>query len=227
MEKLFKGFGPKLLGKLRSDKAENTITMMIAFPLLWAVIMTILDFGIFMQDRTMLVSDLREGARTVAIFGGTDKSKNALINAYGTTCGLESGAVLGKGNATTDMVGCLVANQIKNNKGYAQITISSIQCGIANPADLNYKDGEITGFNESADAKVLIGQAVSCAAHYKYQGFPGSALGLLGGDFMMGSMGGGSGADGSIQAANTQIRNSGWNEGTVVVSAQSEVTMNN
>lgn len=227
MEKLFKGFGHKLLGKLRSDKAENTITMMIAFPLLWAVIMTILDFGVFMQDRTMLVSDLREGARTVAIFGGTDKSKNALINAYGTTCGLESGAVLGKGNATTDMVGCLVANQIKNNKGYAQITISSIQCGIANPTDLNYKDGEITGFNEDSKASVKIGQAVSCAAHYKYQGFPGSALGLLGGNFMMGSMGGGSGADGSIQAANTQIRNSGWNEGTIIASAQSEVTMNN
>lgn len=228
MEKLFKGFGHKLLGKLRSDKAENTITMMIAFPLLWAVIMTILDFGVFMQDRTMLVSDLREGARTVAIFGGTNRS-NALINAYGTTCELESGIEHDKGDAGTDMVGCLVANQIKNNKGYAQITISDIQCGVANPAHLDYKDGEITGFNEEGKTSVKIGQAVSCAAHYQYQGFPGSALGLLGGNFMMGKgdKNLGTDPDGSTEKANYEIQHSGWNEGTVIVSAQSEVTMNN
>ena len=211
MEKLFKGFGHRLLWKLRSDKAENTITMMIAFPLLWAVIMTILDFGIFMQDRTMLVSDLREGARTVAIFGGTDSSKNTLIKAYGTTCELAPGIEpdKDKGDSATDMVGCLVANQIKNNKGYAQITISDIQCGVVNPTDLKHHDDP-----KDSDS-VKIGQAVSCAAHYQYQGFPGSALGLLGGNFMMGS------------SANEKIRNSGWNEGTVIVSAQSEVTMDN
>lgn len=242
MEKLFKGFGHKLLGKLRSDKAENTITMMIAFPLLWAIIMTILDFGIFMQDRTMLVSDLREGARTVAIFGGTDKSKNALINAYGTTCELESGIEHDKDDSATDMVGCLVANQIKNNKGYSQITISDIQCGVVNPDHLKYHDnpkdsdgkidsdyGKITGFNEDPKASVKIGQAVSCAAHYQYQGFPGSALGLLGGNFMMGKGDKNLGTDpvGSTEKANYEIQNSHWNEGTVIVSAQSEVTMNN
>lgn len=237
MEKLFKGFGHKLLGKLRSDKAENTITMMIAFPLLWAVIMTILDFGIFMQDRTMLVSDLREGARTVAIFGGTDSSKNTLIKAYGTTCELDPDIEHDAVDANTDMVGCLVANQIKNNKGYAQITISSIQCGVANPEDLKYVDdkpddpnyGKITGFNEDGKTSVKIGQAVSCAAHYKYQGFPGSALGLLGGNFMMGKgdKNLGTDPDGSTEKANYEIQHSGWNEGTVVVSAQSEVTMNN
>ena len=80
MLKTMKRLASRFKSKLKSEKAENTITMMIAFPLLWAIIMTVLDFGIFMQNRTMLVSDLREGARTVAIFGGSNKS-NALIAA--------------------------------------------------------------------------------------------------------------------------------------------------
>lgn len=223
MRKFFDGVKTGLRQKLRSERAENTITMMIAFPLLWAILMTILDFGIFMQDRTLLVSDLRDGARTVAIFGGTNNDgTNALIKAYGTTCGAtpsdtihSSGSGISNSAYGTDLVACLVKNQIVGNNGYAQIVISNIKCGVSDPSDPK---------NPKTSGSVKIGQAVSCAAHYKYEGFPGSALGLLGGDFMM--SGQASGSDGSIQNANAEITQSGWNEGDVVVSAQSEVTMN-
>ena len=210
----FKNVSSKLRGRLRSERAENTITMMIAFPLIWAVLMTILDFGIFMQDRTLLVSDLRDGARTVAIYGSSNRG-SALSAAYGTSC--DNADSLAESN---DLVGCLVKNQIKGNKGYSQIVISDIRCGVANPDDPIHPD--------SATRKVKIGQAVSCAAHYKYEGFPGSALGLMGGNFMgAGSKDAGHGAGyaGDLQNANYQIQKSGWNEGDVVVSAQSEVTL--
>lgn len=215
MMAFFQNAGSKLRGRLRSERAENTITMMIAFPLIWAVLMTILDFGIFMQGRTLLVSDLRDGARTVAIYGSSNRG-SALSAAYGTSC--DNADSLAEGN---DLVGCLVKNQIKGNKGYSQIVISDIRCGVANPSDPTHPD--------SATRKVKIGQAVSCAAHYKYEGFPGSALGLMGGNFMgAGSKNAGKGAGyaGDLQNANYQIQQSGWNEGDVVVSAQSEVTLN-
>ena len=219
-----KRLASRFKSKLKSEKAENTITMMIAFPLLWAIIMTVLDFGIFMQNRTMLVSDLREGARTVAIFGGSNKS-NALIAAYGTQCSNGNyGTYSYSGNKSTgtwtadeDFVGCLVKHQIANNRGYSQIVISDVQCGIQDKADPT---------KVLPKGNVKIGDAVSCKAHYKYQGFPGSALGLMGGNFMMGN-GGQGGPEGSIEQANAEIQKSGWNEGDVIVSAQSEVTMNN
>jgi Flp pilus assembly protein TadG len=159
--------------------------MIIAFPFLWAIIMTVIDMGVFFNDRTLLTADLRDGARTVAIFGGTSSSDSQnLIEAYGAQC---SG-----GYATSsDTVSCLVSKKIAANKGYSAITISDITCGV---------DG---------DAKnVKIGTATWCQAKYQYSGFPGSALGLLGGSF-------------SSQAG-TNV-NGSWNDGTIKVSAQSEV----
>lgn len=214
MKAFFKNAGSKVRRKLRSETAENTITMMIAFPLIWAVLMTILDFGIFMQDRTLLVSDLRDGARTVAIFGSSNKT-SALAAAYGTDCVDSTSG----GSTDSDLVGCLVRNQIQGNRGYSQIVISNVKCGKSNP------DDPTEPF--SSDTTIKIGQAVSCSAHYKYEGFPGSALGFMGGNFMGAGAkdtGSGTGA-GDLQNVNYQIQKSGWNEGDVVVSAQSEVTL--
>lgn len=221
MNKL-KRFGRSLMSKIRSEKGENTITMLIAFPFIWAIIMTILDFGIYMQDRTMLISDLREGARTVAIFGGssTDPNSatgNALIKAYGINCSDQTHS------GQHDYVACLIQNRIAANNAYASIVISDIQCGPykVNTSSTAGQKASITFMN---NADVKIGQAVGCMATYDYAGFPGSALGLLGGNFMMSGMGGN---DTSLAQTNKNIQDSGWNHGTVMASAQSEVTMDN
>jgi len=58
--------------RIRSEKAENTITTILVFPLLWCIIMTIIDFGVFNSNGMQLRNDLRDGARTAAIFGGTN-----------------------------------------------------------------------------------------------------------------------------------------------------------
>lgn len=219
MKAFFKNAGSKLRRKLRSETAENTITMMIAFPLIWAVLMTILDFGVFMQDRTLLVSDLRDGARTVAIYGSSNSS-SALAAAYGTGCVDRTSGGHAGASGDSDLVGCLVKNQIQGNRGYSQIVISNVKCGKSNPDDPTNP--------RSTSNKIKIGQAVSCAAHYRYEGFPGSALGLMGGNFMGAgakNTAGGAGRAGDLQNVNYQIQKSGWNEGDVVVSAQSEVTL--
>lgn len=206
--------------RIRSEKAENTITTILVFPLLWCIIMTIIDFGVFNSNGMQLRNDLRDGARTAAIFGGTN---NMLTESYGTTCGGdESKNTVGKndslngkyghkgGSSNSDnLVTCLLANKINNNPSYINMKLSNIQCGPS-----------------SGDVK--IGQATWCQATYDYQGMPGSALSLFGIDVQ-------SKADGKPQydttggkgvATTTNAQNgTTWNKGTIRASAQSEVTM--
>lgn len=144
---------------LGSESGENTMTMIIAFPFLMAIIFTIMDFAFYMNDMAMLRSDLRDGARTAAIFGGngsgTGLSSN-LATSYGATCsGVGSGG---------DVVSCLVKNQIGADHGYISLEVSNVKC--------------------DADAStVKIGAPVYCQADYQYDGVPGSAFGMLGPTF--------------------------------------------
>lgn len=212
--------------RIRSEKAENTITTILVFPLLWCIIMTIIDFGVFNSNGMQLRNDLRDGARTAAIFGGTN---NKLTQSYGTTCGGdESKNTVGKndslngkyghkgGSSNSDnLVTCLVANKINNNPSYINMKLSNIQCG-------------------PSLGEVKIGQATWCQASYDYQGMPGSALSLFGIDVQANSDGkprydevdknGNEVGKGVATTTNAQ-RGTTWNKGTIRASAQSEVTM--
>jgi hypothetical protein len=181
---------------VHSELAENAITFLIALPLLWSLLMTMIDFSTFIGNTATLRSDLRDGARTAAIFGGTD---NALSAAYGTTCASTSseGGKKGGHADNNNIVACLVANKINANTAYVNnMTISGIECG------------------PSSGTKV--GQATWCSAHYSYAGMPGSALSLFGGGVQSFND-----AHGSVA---TTSGGKGWNNGTIKVSAQSEVT---
>lgn len=202
--------------KIKSEKGENTITTILAFPLLWCLIMTIIDFGAFNMNGMQLRNDLRDGARTAAIFGGTN---NKLTESYGTACGggKDDGAdkLAGKygskggGTDSNNLVTCLVANKINNNPSYINMKLSNIKCG-------------------PSSGSVKIGQATWCEATYDYQGMPGSALSLFGIDVQSNSDGkpqyDESGGTGVATTANAQ-RGTTWNKGTIRASAQSEVTM--
>jgi Flp pilus assembly protein TadG len=184
-------------GHSRSERGENTITMLIAFPLLWAVIMTIIDFGVFINNTSTLREDLRDGARIAAVFGGTD---NDISAAYGTSCTSTSSEGGSKGGRTdsNNIVSCLVANKINENTSYVNnMIISDIKCG------------------PSSGTKV--GQATWCSAHYLYEGMPGSVFSLFGGGVQSFNDAGGT-------VATSSGDSSGWNVGTMKVSAQSEVS---
>ena len=179
--------------------------------------MTIIDFGVFNSNGMQLRNDLRDGARTAAIFGGTN---NMLTESYGTTCGGQGDTAKndsldgkygqkGGSSNSNNLVTCLLANKINNNPSYINMKLSNIQCGPS-----------------SGDVK--IGQATWCQATYDYQGMPGSALSLFGIDVQ-------SNVDGKPQydttggkgvATTTNAQNgTTWNKGTIRASAQSEVTM--
>ena len=187
---------------VHSELAENTITFLIALPLLWSLLMTMIDFSTFIGNTATLRSDLRDGARTAAVFGGTD---NALSAAYGTSCTTTSseGGNKGGGSDDNNIVACLVANKINASTAYVNnMTISEIKCG---PSQLSVRQYGIK-----------VGQATWCSAHYSYAGMPGSALSLFGGGVKSFKDAGGSVA--------TTSSDKGWNNGTIKVSAQSEVT---
>lgn len=229
-------FFSKLGSAIRSERAENTITMIIMFPLLWAIIMTIIDFGCYFNNRSLLIQDLRDGARTVAILGGTD---NKLTKAYGVYSAPDhvtmencdnylygtDGATKSSGEDIimagykNDQVTRAVANKICANHGYVQYGVYNLACG-----------PKTTGG---------VGQEVWCQASYVYNGMPGSAMSLLGSSFrsMSGQMDPVTVSDGtSSQTAyddasssskshykvSTSSGSMGWNSGTLRAAAQAE-----
>jgi hypothetical protein len=160
--------------------------------------MTIIDFGVYVNNTTTLRSDLRDGARTVAIFGGTN---TVVSDAYLKECtSTSSQGGSSRGYTTSDNgIACLVSNKINANTSYVNnMVISNIQCG------------PVSG--------VSVGQSTWCSAHYLYTGMPGSALSLFGGGVSSFNTGGGTVA--------TKSGDEGWNAGTIKASAQSEVSTN-
>lgn len=195
---------------VRSEKGENTITMIIMFPLLWAIIMTVIDFGVFFNNRSALMQDLRDGARTVSILGGTS---NDLSTAYGVsatgsgaTCKATGGTVTDIIDSayTTDQVTRAVAKKICDNTTYTQMSIYGLKCG------------------PTATSKV--GEATWCQANYIYAGMPGSAFTWFGGGNDAGITSQGTDTisvnHGTTNSDGTPT--TGWNAGTIRMSAQSE-----
>lgn len=195
---------------VRSEKAENTITMIIMFPLLWAIIMTVIDFGVYFNNRSALMQDLRDGARTVSILGGT---QNDLSAAYGVNSTGSAPACKATGGTVNDIIAAAyktdqvtreVARKVCDNTTYTQMGIYGLKCG------------------PKATGKV--GEATWCEANYVYSGMPGSAFSWFGG-----------GNDAPITSTDTDeiavnhgevngdgTPKSGWNAGTIRMSAQSE-----
>lgn len=222
IKKLFSG----IKSSVKSEKAENTITMIIMFPLLWAIIMTIIDFGCYFNNRSLLIQDLRDGARTVAILGGTN---NELSQAYGVQSTTDSVASACSASDTdlimhgyeSDQVTKAVKNKICSNKGYVNYSVYDIQCG--------------------PKTTKSVGQAVWCQADYVYNGMPGSVMSLLGPVFR--SMSGyidesvtqtngaesmtisDTGANGKTELT-TKSGSMGWNGGTLRAAAQAETITN-
>lgn len=189
----------------RSERGDsNVIVMIIIFPLLWAIIMTILDMGVFMTDRTIITNTLREGARSVSIVGGTTSD---LAGAYGiskdvSACRNDHPSL---DSTATDSISCVTAQSIDWNAGLVRVAVKNVKCG--------------------PDRAERVGDAVYCQAAYTYVGFPGSAMGFFGTKNLSSR----SGAEGTAYNESGNLCTSpnldhGWNEGCIKVSAQSEVT---
>ena len=162
-----------------SDDADSTvISMVFVFPILLMMIITMVEVPILFSNRNLMQNDLRQGARTAAILGGTGitgvSSANKLAYTYSdnTACN-ELGDIdnswidpSGVGHKTltdgkNDPVACETASAIGNNKSYIAFHIYEIKCG---PVKTN-----------------KIGEPTWCQASYYFDGIPGGSMSLIGG----------------------------------------------
>lgn len=245
----------------RNDDGESTvISTVFVFPILLMMIITMIDIPIFYSNRNLLQNDLRQGARTAAILGGTStKLSDVYGNSTADACAAGSGdevtsryAVVGKLSTDGDisslvdkqitvsgknvnlitggksMVTCATAYSIFTNNGYIAFQVYNIHCG---PQSTRY-----------------IGESTFCRADYYYNGIPGGSMSLIGGTNHFGWGNGVNQADADVGADvnltgntgniadsssssdtalsdNTANEPTGFNSGTMQMSAQSEVCM--
>lgn len=147
----------KLKERIGSDRADSLVSSVFILPVIFFMLITTVDMGIYMSNRGQIQAVARDGARTIAIMGGngTSTQQTSLMRSYGTTDSCKNLDLKGiKTNGTP--VECNIINGLNNTSGLVNITITSVKC---NPQYTN-----------------AIGQKVNCEVKWTYGGIPGSAM---------------------------------------------------
>lgn len=150
-----------IIKRFSSDEANSaTVEFILLLLVLFAILMTILDFGMYFNNRSVIANSAQNGARLAAIFGGSTE----------TSISKQYGSKNWDGNRTTNMtqrcigvannaIACIVLEDLLDNKGMVNTQIKSVDCG----------PGKTTG----------IGTRTWCEISWEYKGLPGSSLSLL------------------------------------------------
>lgn len=150
-----------IMKRFSSDKANSaTVEFILLLLVLFAILITILDFGMYFNNRSVIANSAQNGARLAAIFGGSTE----------TSISKQYGSKNWDGNRTTNMtqrclgvannaIACIVLEDLLDNKGMVNTQIKSVDCG----------PGKTTG----------IGTRTWCEVSWEYKGLPGSSLSLL------------------------------------------------
>lgn len=142
-----------IIKRIKKDSgASNTIEMMFIIVVLFAVTMTVIDVGMYFNNRYVMSNAAQNGARLVAIFGGTNKT--AVAREYGITEVSPECSAFGIDNA----VACSVYGEIKDSNSTVNVTVNSITCG--------------------PGLTTKIGERTHCQINYVYHGLPGSGMSL-------------------------------------------------
>lgn len=146
----------KILKRLKSNRADSIVSAVFFFPLFIIILISGIDYSVYMSNRGQIQGVARDAARTVAIMGGngTDKLQTPLEAKYGTSKSTACKDVTSKQAKTP--IECNVVNSLQNNQGLVSTEIVNVKCTPSNTTS--------------------IGQRVSCEIQWNYGGIPGSAL---------------------------------------------------
>lgn len=163
----------KLRDRMKSDRADSAlVSLVILIPLLLALFITMIDTTIYQMNRSVLTNIARDGARTVAIYGGAGTATTAtpLELAYGVsknsvcTNSLTLNPVVQKAYKTaganaSSPVECQMLQTLANTPGLAAVEIRTAKC--------------TPSYVQS------IATEVNCTIEWVYSGIPGSAMTFL------------------------------------------------
>jgi|GEM_PF-2426439 hypothetical protein len=150
-----------IMKRFSSDEANSaTVEFILLLLLLVAILFTILDFGMYFNNRAVIANSAQNGARLAAIFGGS--TETSISKQYGSKNGNGNRALnmsqrcIGVAN---NALACIVLEDLLDTKGIVNTQIKSVDCG----------PNKTTG----------IGTRTWCEVSWEYKGLPGSSLSLL------------------------------------------------
>lgn len=166
MFKNFEKLNKNLKNKKNSERGDTLVTSLILMPVLIALLLTFIDMSIFMANRSQVQGIARDGARTVAIFGGngTPFMQTSLEAAYGST-----NSIIG-GSATESCS----KGVLSGHTGIECNILDSLKSSSLTSVDYNSLDVKC-----SPEKSNRIGEPVECTIEWKYNGIPGSALSFI------------------------------------------------
>lgn len=154
---------PLLHTRRHCDKGDSTlVTFVLVVPLFLMFVMTTMDTSMYFSNRATIQQIARDGARQVAIFGGsgTATARTPLEASYGGAgaCRTVQNAASRTGDQT--QVECSVlANFEAGGAGLSNVTVTKVECGpgrVDTPGGMTY-----------------------CDVSWTYGGMPGSTLSYI------------------------------------------------
>lgn len=165
-------FLKKYKEKIRDGGASDLIVALLTIPLLFILIISIVDGATYFNNKAQIQTWANNGARTTAIYGGagTVNSQTVIEAAYGTSCNWDSSEYDSdymKANPS-NAVECNVLNEIGHSKNLTSVVIQSIHCGTFDGSD-----------NLGTGPAEKIGDNVGCLIGWDYDSIPGSAFSIF------------------------------------------------
>lgn len=154
----------KLKQHLTNDKADSIVSLIFVIPIIVALLITIIDVSTFYNNKAQIDAIARDGARTVAIVGGTGTTIQGtpLENRYGLgtdTCSDASKAGAKGISADSTPVECNIALALHNNTRLTSVEINEVKC---------------TPIKTES-----VGANTTCTILWGWNSIPGSALSII------------------------------------------------
>lgn len=114
----------QIKNNVRSDDgASATIELIIIMILLFICLMSVIDYGVYFNNRNVITNTAQNGARLAAVYGGSGDTPVA--REYGVRNVTSECSRVG----AKDNVSCSVFNELKETKGLTNVTIHNVTCG--------------------------------------------------------------------------------------------------
>lgn len=144
----------KIKNNIKSDSGVSaTIEFIFLILILWSVLITIIDFGLYFNNRNIITNTAQNGARLAAVYGGA--SDTPVAKQYGST-NTSSPNCSRMGASNT--VSCSVVREINETRGLVQTEVKRVNCG----------PGKTT----------KIGERTYCEITFQYKGIAGGNLSI-------------------------------------------------
>lgn len=138
---------------LRSDVGlSGTIEFIYLILILWVVLVSVIDFGLYFNDRNIMTNAAQNGARLAAVYGGAGDTPVARQYGKASTSKSQLCAKY-SGKITNNIVSCQVAEEIANTTGLVNAEVEKIDCG--------------------PDKTSSLGERTYCKVDWKYKGVAG------------------------------------------------------